>query len=134
MQSEQPSDLGKEFSWVRARAECSVASVYERIKLQVEADVAQRKEIIISAGCERLNFSIDSNGSAFTVTRVEPNSHRSVTFRTTAKGITVVDGSDNVVLEGTLTLGDDGRCRLKVSGRDLDFWQFRRTALEELFF
>ena len=132
------ADILKDFSWVRARAECSVATVYERLRLQVREDVEQRKELRTSSERERFNFSMISNGNAFTVRRVEHSSDRSLTFTATEKGIQIADGKDNIVLEGTLTLGDDGQCRLRASVggnmRDLDFWQFRRAALEDLLF
>jgi hypothetical protein len=36
--------------------------------------------------------------------------------------------------KATLTLNDMGECRLKINGQEREFWQFRRTALEDLFF
>ncbi|MGA2882898.1 MAG: hypothetical protein ABSG13_28445 [Bryobacteraceae bacterium] len=121
-------------SWVRARAECSVVAVFNRLRLQAQEDVHQRKALRTTAECERFNFNLVSNGNAFTVGRIEQNSHKSITFTTTDRGVRVIDENDKSVLEGILTLGDDGQCRLKTSGRDLEFWQFRRAALEELFF
>jgi hypothetical protein len=46
----------------------------------------------------------------------------------------VVKADDKVVLEGHAVLSDDGACRLRVNGEDLEFWQFRKRALEALFF
>ena len=121
-------------SWVRARAECSVQAAFNRLKLQIQDDVHQRKALRSSSESERLNFNLVSNGKSFTVGRVEQNSHKSLTFIMTERGVSVIDDHDKPIIEGTVTLGDDGQCRLKVSGRDLEFWQFRRAALEELFF
>ena len=109
-------------------------SAYERIKLQVQEDIDQRKTLRTSSECDRFNFGMVSNGNAFTVNRVEQNSHESVTFRIAEKGIQVLDSKDHIFLEGVLTLGDDGECRLKAADKVLEFWQFRRAALEELFF
>lgn len=107
---------------------------FNRLRLQAQEDVNQRKTLRSASECEWLNFNMVSNGAAFTVGRIERNTSRSLTFRTTDRGIQVIDENDKPVLEGTLTLGDDGQCRLKTSGRDLEFWQFRRAALEDLFF
>jgi hypothetical protein len=122
------------FPWVRARAECSVAEAFNRLRLQVQEDVDQRKALRTTSESEHLNFNMVSNGKAFTVGRIEHNISKSMTFKITGRGIQVIDENDNPILEGVLTLGDDGQCRLKVSGRDLEFWQFRRSALEDLFF
>lgn len=128
------SELSPDFSWVRARAECSVVEAFNRLRLQAQEDVNQRKDLRSSVEREWLNFNIVGNGKAFTVGRIVHKTPRSLTFAMTDKGIKVVDENDKLVLEGTLTLGDDGQCRLKVSSRELEFWQFRRLALEDLFF
>src|SRR5579859_4990308 len=52
------ADIPKDFSWVRARAECSVAVVYERLRLQVHEDIEQRKELRTTSERERFNFSM----------------------------------------------------------------------------
>jgi hypothetical protein len=39
-----------------------------------------------------------------------------------------------VDLSARVTLGDSGKCRLRVKEQTLRFWQFRRRALEDLFF
>lgn len=60
---------------------------------------------------------------------------RVVSFHLTSKGIAVhKDGSLKPNIEASLTFNNDGECRLKIAGVEYDFWQFRRTALEELFF
>jgi len=33
-----------------------------------------------------------------------------------------------------MALNDDGECRLRVKTKQVEFWQFRRMALESLFF
>jgi hypothetical protein len=128
------TEASPKFSWVRARAECSLMEAFNRIRLQVHEDVDERKALRTPSESEWLNFNMASNGNAFTVGRLEHKKVRSVTFRIGEGGIQVIDENDKPVLEGTLTLGDDGQCRLKVADRNLEFWQFRRAALENLFF
>jgi hypothetical protein len=41
---------------------------------------------------------------------------------------------DKVFLRGKVTLCDDGKCRIKADGQELELWQFRKRALEALFF
>ena len=42
------------------------------------------------------------------------------------------DGADKLMFDATLTLNDKGECRLKIGEKELDFWQFRKLALEDL--
>jgi hypothetical protein len=49
-----------------------------------------------------------------------------------------VEGSGDPVselkFEGTLTLTNEGKCKLRVGDQELDEWQVLRKALEKLFF
>jgi hypothetical protein len=45
-----------------------------------------------------------------------------------------LDDTRKTILEGTLSLSDETECRLKVGDKELTFWQFRKRALENLFF
>src|ERR1022692_3958109 len=104
------SDLSQPFSWVRERADCSPIIIYERLRLQVRDDVEQRKDLRTASERECMNFNMMSNGKEFTVTRF--GSDKSITFRCEEKRIIVTDDKDKVMLDATLTLGDDGQCRL----------------------
>lgn len=39
-----------------------------------------------------------------------------------------------IKLRATITLNNEGRCMLKVDGEELEPWNVRRMALEDLFF
>ena len=74
------------------------------------------------------------NGSVFTVSRMTRSGAQTLTFRKTDSGVKVTAEDDKVLHAATLTLGEDGECRLKLNREELEFWQFRRRALEDLFF
>ena len=59
---------------------------------------------------------------------------RSVDFVCSKGQITVYDDKDAEMFAAILTLSNDGKCRLVVDGKELTQWQFRRMALEKLFF
>jgi hypothetical protein len=59
---------------------------------------------------------------------------RAVRFSVANGAIQVRDQSDVVIVEGRVTVSEDGVCRIKVGDMELDSWQFRRRALEALFF
>ena len=58
----------------------------------------------------------------------------SVMLKLRETSISVHDDHNQPIMEATLTLSDDGHCRLKVNNQEKEFWQFRRMALEALFF
>ena len=118
------------FDWVTARAECSLNVVFRSICLEIESDIAKRNALP-GAGSP---FVAKYDGDDLIVFK---NIQRApyFTFRQTEKSIEVVNGHTKVVrLSACLTLSDDGQCRLKIDDKECEFWQFRRRALEELFF
>jgi hypothetical protein len=76
------------------------------------------------------------NGKMFSVFRERSNDYDVVTFSLQKSGIAVHDRQGNVIQESTLTLTDNGECKLKLlpSGEELNLWQFRKRFLERLFF
>jgi hypothetical protein len=45
-----------------------------------------------------------------------------------------LDQNDNEFLSATFTLNNDRECKIVVEGEELGSWQFRKKALEPLFF
>lgn len=60
--------------------------------------------------------------------------HRSVSFSLIGEVIVFRDDQKDVSIAAGLTLNDSGECRLKVGSDERESWQFRRAALEDLFF
>jgi hypothetical protein len=118
------------FDWVTARAECSVNVVFRMICLGIESDVVKRNALIGTGS----PFFTKYEGDDLVVFRKVQRSPFLV-FRQTENGIEVLDGHSKAVrLSSSITLCDDGQCRLMVGGAEREFWQFRRRALEGLFF
>jgi hypothetical protein len=120
------------FDWVKARSECSLAKVFQTLRLQVEADVATRKALRTEG--VPFTFGTAANGHTFSVFVDGNQLYRTVKFGLTDKAICVYGDDDRLLFEGRVTLSDDGECRLRVGEKELELWQFRRDALEELFF
>ncbi|MGA3025515.1 MAG: hypothetical protein ABSF98_12155 [Bryobacteraceae bacterium] len=121
------------FDWVDARSKCSIGVAFQRLRAQLKDDVdarnAKRPE-----GAQH-KFECITHGEFVTVLLGGNNiKQRSVVFKQTTRGINVLDDQDAVVLEATPTLNDEGVCCLDVRGQQREFWQFRRMALEKLFF
>jgi hypothetical protein len=125
------NDISK-FDWVTARSECSLPKVFKELRLQVEDDVKTRNAL--RPDNSPYEFSVAENGPDFTVTLEAGDVHRSVTFSLAEHAISVRDDKGDQMFEVTLTFDDEGKCRLNVSKNQIDLWQVRRRALEQLLF
>ena len=110
------------------RADCSLADAFHRIKSGVAKDVE-----LMNARQQRYAFKFTDNGSDFVVSVLLPHIHAFVTFRLKRMHIEFVDRGGSLTT-ATVALNDDGDCLVKVNGRTREFWQFRKDALEPLFF
>lgn len=122
----------QDFNWIEARHLCSPFGVFAELRKQAESDVAIR-----NAQEQEVRFRVDRSPDCFRVIREAKSlsacTPASVEFRWTASGIEVSNDT-GIILQGALTVNDEGKCRLRVKERELTFWQFRRRALEDLFF
>jgi hypothetical protein len=120
------------FNWIKARADCSLAQVLRQLELGVRNDVdtvnAQRM------ADDRHKFSISASTGRFSVSRESSRAvPLSVDFSLEGDEIVVCTG-DEIILTATITLNHEGRCMLRVDEEEVEQWQVRRMALEDLFF
>jgi hypothetical protein len=125
--------MNENFDWVNARCECSLAVVFQQLKMQIDADVEQRN--LKRSPTPYYAFSVTSTISSITVmlngNGIQPHL---ILLKLGDKNIAVYDDNNQLMFEASLTLSDDGQCRLKIKDQEKEFWQFRRMALEKLFF
>jgi hypothetical protein len=122
----------EDFDWVGARAACSVGGVFQGLCLKVQADL-EKRNAQLGLAFDKFDSSYD-NGD-LVVFRKTPNSHQIYRLRATENGIVFIDDiAKKIILQSTLTMCDDGQCRLKIADRECEFWQFRRRALEPFLF
>ncbi len=119
------------FDWVKARAECSLDRIFQLVCLGLETDVKRRNEQLSP---NLTPFSSAYEDRDFAVFRRTQTTHKLHRFSRTENGIKVTDTAGKPILQATLTLCDDGLCRLKIGDVECEFWQFRRRALESLLF
>lgn len=124
------------FNWVKARHECSVLRMFERLRLRAAADVDERNSIradrreLEGSG---LKFELQSNGSRFVIFR-DGKPRGSVTFTLAGSEISIEGDNPPVHFVGAVTLNNQGQCRLRVGQEELEEWQVMKKALECLFF
>jgi hypothetical protein len=103
----------------------------ERLRAGAERNVRMRNAL-----ADGIVKFIGTGSGEFSVARVMTNDQVVAVVRFRREGSRIVAEGDKVDVrfEGTLTLNDDGDCRLLVNGQELDEWQVLRRALEQLFF
>jgi len=123
----------QEFNWVDARAACSPAKVFTALFMGVKEDVRKMNALPPAAG-QTFGADTNSSGQYFAAFR-EGDTNSLVEFTLRNDHIEIKTSNDAAPLAVTLTLDNEGKCKLRVNGSEcLDQWQVRRMVLEELFF
>jgi len=131
-QTNQAEKDKSQFNWVTERSSCSLPKVFQTLRSQVEDDVKTRNSLRPTNS--PYEFSVEVNGTDFSVVLVAGDLRSSVIFTLAEHGILVRGGEGNQMFEVTLNFTPDGHCKLIVNEQQRDFWQVRRMALEELLF
>jgi hypothetical protein len=129
--------LSNDFDWVSARAECSASKVFRQLELQVKTDVEKRNLLRTDNEKSKYFFECASDGfrfSVFLTSHSVETEEIGATFSRTPQGIDVHSLKGELLFSGTVTLSNDRECRVKVGGNEYNCWQFRKLALEDVFF
>jgi hypothetical protein len=129
------STAPQELNWVEKRASCTIAKVFNQICDGIGTDV----EVLNSVRqlSEESQFSVNMHSDGSTIFIGQPNQipRARVVVGAKANRIVVTQEWDGKEWSATVGLNDDGRCILKLEdGTELEQWQFRKRALEGLFF
>lgn len=129
-------DVPEELDWVRERAACIPYAIFETLRNQIEGDMHARNALTAESGFIKRNFTFQDEGNWFAVILQRSiGEPKGVSFHLTSIGLKVRDvESRRVLFEASLTLSDDGKCRLKADNTEYNLWQFRKLALHDLFF
>jgi len=128
--------IPQELNWVEKRAACTIAKMFNQLCDGIMVDVAILNTVMSLGIDDRFLANTLSDGMAMAVG--QPN--RMPRFLTHI----VVEGNRIVVRHQpareqewfvTVGLNDQGRCILRLTDNtELEQWQFRKKALESLFF
>ena len=133
-----PDDTSDQFEWVSAKAKCTAAVMFERLRAGVKQDVERRNALLGLEDGYRFEFS--EEGEAFEVARLEgsrvarANVAALVRFERAGPRIHVRSEDVDVDFTAILTLDPAGHCRFVVGEALYTDWEIRRMALELLFF
>jgi hypothetical protein len=133
-----PENTSDQFEWVSAKAQCTAAVMFERLRAGVERDVERRNALV--GLDEGFRFEFSEEGEAFEVARLEGSrvTHAKVAalvrFERAGSRIHVRSEDVDVDFTAILTLDPAGHCRFVVGEALYTDWEIRRMALELLFF
>lgn len=127
-----------DLNWVEARQQCSLRTMFERLKARVESDVDGRMAQDDQFR-SRFKFEMNVSNGRFVVIRSEPQNpdmaeYRTVAFKLSNDDIVVLDKNDQELMRAAISLNDEGRCMFVIGTSELESWQMSRRALESLFF
>jgi len=132
-----------QFDWVKSRATCSPASLFNALKTALLQDVESIKRHVQNLQLDsRLRFSIRTDRDAVIVTREDgypgSGSSRETSFKLES-GKIMVRPANGLPFSGSPMFDEDGECRLLVRSENgeqcrLKIWQFCQRALDDLFF
>jgi hypothetical protein len=128
-------EIPDKFEWVKARSECLLPTVFKELEQGVREDVDAAQSLVPPRSELKFSFAKAATRS-FSAVRVDDPMRgisRSVDFLCAKDKIEAYDNSQ-LLYSASLTLNNEGKCRLLVEHKELTQWQFRRMALEKLFF
>jgi hypothetical protein len=124
------------FDWVKERAKCSLGSMFDALSTAVEQDVQSVKDLQRAVHDSKNFFEFKRDRNVFRVNREKTNALEppsAVTFTLSANEITV-ESPDEAAFSVIPALNEDGKCKLTVSGKELEIWQVCQMALGRFFF
>jgi hypothetical protein len=131
------STAPQNFNWVIVRAACTVEKIFNELRLGIDEDIAAINSIrkLPENGCFQANLSPTTK--VLTIAQLGAVSQR-IRIRIEGKKITVEEEcatSSRSTWSVEIGLNDEGRCILRLGEEnELEQWQFRKRALENLFF
>lgn len=125
-----------DFDWITTRQKCSLRQMFEELRVAIEKDLAIANGLLKKGA--GLEFKMAGTTDRFRVYIQSPyldTGGIAIAIALSPKSILVHDGATGAVqFEIGIGLNDDGDCRFIVQGKELDSWQVRRRALEDMFF
>jgi hypothetical protein len=129
------NNIPQELDWVTARAACTIGKVFNQICDEIGNDVAKVNSVNQLSGNSQFRADMHSDGSTIFVGQPNLIPRARVIVGVSDKRIVVTEEWSTKTWDATIGLNDEGRCILKLEdGTELEKWQFRKKALEGLFF
>jgi hypothetical protein len=124
----------RELDWVSRRADCTIGQVFNKLCNEIEGDLSAINTVRNLSNMDR--FIMDKVGDGRTIIIAQPSRFPRVVVKIGVVGdeIEVQDDATRSAWRMGIGLNNEGRCVLKNSDEEIEHWQFRKKALEPLFF
>ena len=126
--------IPKELNWVDKRAACTLATVFNQLCNGITGDVEAANSARQLEEIDRFSAAMHPSGNAIFVGRLNRTPRARVIVGVLDGHIEVRQEWDEASWRVSVGLNDEGRCILWLDGKELEYWQFRKKALEELLF
>jgi hypothetical protein len=123
-------------NWVEKRAACTVATVFNQICDGVGNDVAEFNSVSSLSEENQFRADLSQAGNGIAIGQPMRIPRKRVIIRADQSEIVVIqEWSGGEQWAATVGLNDEGRCTLRLKDQtEIEQWQFRKRALEALFF
>jgi len=121
------------FDWVSARHNCSAGIIFRLLKDHVEEDTKKRQELRPRGDTTMFRFESDTAASFF-VFKQRESGVTAVKFTLQHDRIIAFDDNQRELVSASVGLDGAAGCKLFVAGQFVEEWEFRKRALDGLFF
>lgn len=129
------NSVPQELNWVEKRAACTVAEVFNELRSGIDDDVAimNAARQLTTGTC--FSATLLQSGTGVVIGRPKQIPNRRVLVAIAGDKLQVKDEGSGSDWSASVALNNEGRCILRLEdGVELEQWQFRKKALEGLFF
>jgi hypothetical protein len=141
MMSMIENKVPRELNWVEVRSACTVAKVFNALRNEIAEDVEAANQVLSIPETSRYQVDVHSDGSTIYVGRPNMLSRARVIIGVSNGRIAVNEEWSGTKWSASIGLNDEGRCTLRLcdekgepTALEMEHWQFRKKALESLFF
>ncbi|MFC5862288.1 hypothetical protein ACFPT7_08285 [Acidicapsa dinghuensis] len=129
------STTPQQIDWVTKQAQCNAQKVFRELCEGIESDVQRMNSIGQFPLRESFVVEVNPEGTTIGVGKPHLTPRRRVLLTLDGNAVKVhLDGVERD-WQACVSLNDQWRCVLKLDdGTELEQWQFRKKALEQLFF
>lgn len=130
------STIPQKLDWVNVRANCTVAKVFNELCDAIRDDVAAINSSNRMLSENPFRADLHSSGTTLYIGQVNNVPRKIVAIGLVQDQIVAQqEWSGGETVKVTVGLNDEGRCILRLEDMtELEQWQFRKRALESLFF
>lgn len=125
----------QELNWVEKRVACSIGQVFKELRMGIANDLATLNTVLKLARENQFAARGSEDGAAIAVEQLGTLPRPCVWIKFMEDALEVRDEAKGKVWSAKAKLNPEGRCVLALEdGTELEQWQFRKKALEGLFF